>query len=166
MKAYEYINKTREYLDYLEDHIRNVEKAWKILQDKCKNFKFIYDDGSFFYLDAKIKEHDLSKFSEFEFIQYRKAFYPTSHESKYDMSEAWEHHKKNNDHHWENWKNSEDADQYLCLVHNIVDWMAMGLHLGNTAQEYYENNKDKIKLPKWARNRMYEIFDCLKEVEK
>jgi len=42
MEAYEYIKKTREYLDYLEDHIKNVEKAWEILQEKCKNKNFIY----------------------------------------------------------------------------------------------------------------------------
>jgi len=29
----------------------------------------------------------------------------------------------------------------------VLDWMAMGLKFGDTAEEYYENNRDKIKIP-------------------
>ena len=43
----EIIQKTREYLDYLEEHYNNVQKAWKIIQDKCKDMPFIYDDFQF-----------------------------------------------------------------------------------------------------------------------
>ena len=39
--------------------------------------------------------------------------------------------------------------------------MAMGYEFGDTAKEYYENNKAKIDLPKWAIDEMYKIFDIV-----
>ncbi len=44
MQALDLIGKTREYLDYLEEHILNVDRAWKEIQKSCKHMKFIYDD--------------------------------------------------------------------------------------------------------------------------
>ena len=40
----------------------------------------------------------------------------------------------------------------------VLDWMAMGYKFGDTAQEYYEKNKEKIELPDWAIEFIYEIF--------
>mgnify|MGYP000409790784 CR=1 FL=1 len=37
-----------------------------------------------FAIDSEVGAHDLSKLSEQEFIQYRKAFYPTEYEKKFD----------------------------------------------------------------------------------
>lgn len=162
MKALEQINKTREYLNYLEEHILNVQKAWNVIKEKCKDLRFMYDDFYYFSIDEEIYNHDVSKLSEQEFVQYRKSFYPTSEESKYDISEAWEHHKKNNPHHWENWttiKPRWDADWEVHCVHMVCDWMAMGYKFGDTAKMYYESNKDKIILPEYAIDFIYSIFD-------
>ena len=52
----ETIQKFRKYLDYIEEHYNNVQKAWKLLQEKCKSMNFIYDDHLFFTLDAEIKK--------------------------------------------------------------------------------------------------------------
>ena len=42
----------------------------------------------------------------------------------------------------------------------VIDWTAMGYKFGDTAQEYYEANKDKIVIKEIALyNFMYEIFD-------
>lgn len=166
MKILDEIKKTREYLDYIEEHVLNVRKAWGELKEKCKDMRFIWDDFYYFSIDTEIEHHDLSKMSENEFIQYRKAFYPTDVEKKkekYDMSEAWEHHKEHNPHHWENWttiKNRQHPNDWeahcVCM---ICDWMAMGYKFGDTAKAYYEKNKDKINIPKDIIPFMYEIFD-------
>ena len=39
-KMLELLAKTREYLDYVERHYNNVQKAWKELNEKCKNNGF------------------------------------------------------------------------------------------------------------------------------
>lgn len=161
----EQIKKTREYLDYVEEHVLNVQKAWNVLKEKCKTMRFIWDDFYYFSITDEIYRHDLSKLSENEFIQYRKSFYPTNLEEKYNMSTAWEHHKKHNPHHWENWTTKTlihpNTWEIYC-VHMVCDWMAMGYKFGDTAKQYYESNKEKIKLPKYAINFIYEIFNAIK----
>ena len=163
MKGYEYVKRTREYLDYLEEHLSNVQKAWEVLKIKCKDMRFIYDDYIYHTLDNLIYNHDLSKFSKDEFTQYREAFFPVSECRSLDS--AWDHHKDNNPHHWENWTKQEYTNPYeweINCVHMIIDWMAMGFKFNDTAQIYYEKNKDKIILPDYAVLFIYEIFNRIK----
>ena len=157
------INKTRDYLDYIEEHYQNVLKSWRLVKDKCENMRFMYDDFYFFTLDANIKQHDFSKLSKEEFTQYRQFFHPLYGETKNkeQFEKAWEHHKKENGHHWQNWILEPSQDQELYIVEMAVDWMAMGLKFGDTAREYYDENKDKIKLPEWADRFVNEIFDAV-----
>lgn len=158
----EVIKKTQEYLDYIKEHVTNVNKAWIEVQSKCKDMRFIWDDFYFISIDSEISYHDLSKLSEYEFVQYRKAFYPVNEETDFNIDQAWEHHKKNNPHHWENWtsiKPYSDADWEVHCVHMVIDWIAMGYKFGNTAKDYYENNKDKINIPDYAVSFINKIFD-------
>jgi len=164
MQIIEQIKRTREYLDYVEEHVLNVQKAWNVMKEKCNDMRFIYDALFYHNLNRAVNRHDLTKLSENEFIQYRKAFFPTDSEPKYDMTEAWEHHKKYNSHHWENWGSNTNRtihpdDWEIDCAHMVCDWMAMGCKLGDTARQYYESNKDEIKLPEWAAPFIYEIFD-------
>ena len=167
MKTLELIDKTREYLDYIENHVVNVARAWNELQAKCKDLRFIYDDYVFHSIDSAVQEHDLSKLSEEEFIEYRRCFYPCGDEPKMKLGKSWEHHKEHNPHHWENWTADETVylnpfEWEVHCVHMVVDWMAMGYHFNDTAQEYYEKHKDNIKLPDHVVSLIYEIFEKIK----
>ncbi len=171
MKADAYIKKTREYLDYLEEHIENVRKAFSEISDKCRDMFWVSDDYQWHTFRYEVTCHDLSKLSEHEFIQYRKAFYPVEgeffpvkdeffpvkDEPKYSMNEAWEHHKSKNTHHHETVKG------YMDVVHMVIDWTAMGYKFGDTAQQYYEKNKDKISLSEEHEEFMYDIFSRLRK---
>ena len=154
------ISKTREYLDYIEEHYTNVQTAWETIKAACSDMEFMHDSSILDILNKEIREHDLSKLSKEEFVQYRQVFFPTDSES-YELTDAWEHHKANNRHHWETWTADMDIENHVrltCdLIHNIVDWTAMSIKFGNAAREYYEKNK--IKFPKWAIGLMNEIFD-------
>lgn len=182
--TYQKIQKFKEYILYIERHYENVQKAWELIKEKCKDgrkngdyFRFIVDDYVYFSIVEDVLNHDLSKLSDKEFLQYRCAFYPTENEKKdkdglaiasEKMQDAWEHHKKHNSHHWENWtqkqKNFPYADMYLVMM--VIDWVAMSFEFGDTAKEYYEKNKDKIHLPDWAIELMYDIFDCIYTIDK
>lgn len=163
----EKIQKFREYLDYIEEHYNNVQKAWALINEKCQNkgFRFISDDFVWHTIDAEVKNHDISKLSEEEFTQYRQYFFPCENEVKDGLlfAKAWEHHKQENEHHWQTWTVKHEGNPYAdaFLVMNVVDWVAMGFKFGPTAKEYYEENKDGIDLPEWAIELMYKIFDCI-----
>ena len=162
----EKIAKFREYLNYFERHYDNVQMAWKLINDRCqhKDFRFIYDDFVWHSIDSAIKMHDESKLSAGEFTQYRNYFFPVDGEEKDKLSFnfAWGHHLDQNEHHWENWT-TKDNLMYgdIFVVQMVCDWVAMGFEFGDTAKDYYEKNKDKIKLPAWAIELIYAIFDCI-----
>lgn len=142
--------KREEYKKYIENHQANVFKVW------MENLHLVVD---YFKLDNvkdinnAIIKHDESKYSEEEFEPYRKQFFPVNEEEKannkgsFDM--ACEHHYKNNPHHWDYWVEEDGTIKEMDdnnIIHMICDWMAMGIQFGNTAAEFYEKNKDKIKL--------------------
>ncbi len=163
----EKIRKTREYLDYLEEHYKNVQKAWKEVQEKCKDMRFVWDDFYHATINCQVINHDESKMSAEEFVQYRVEFFPAIGEDKSqkDFNSAWEHHKALNYHHWQTWKKKDlhYIDWEISIVHMVIDWMAMGYKFGDTAKQYYEANKYKIKLDEKAEEFMYEIFNKLYE---
>lgn len=156
----ETIQKMREYLDYIEEHYDNVQKAWEIVKEKCKDIPIIANKDSRLWIEARIRNHDKSKLHSSEFQAYRAYFYPTQHEERYkdnhkaDFDRAWESHWTHNEHHWQCWTRAEECEEtYICIVEMICDWMAMGMKFGDTAQSYYENNKTKMDIAK-----KYEIF--------
>lgn len=165
MEGLKHINKIREYCDYLEEHLLNVEKAWKILQETCKDMNFIWDDYLFWSIDAMVKSHDISKMSAEEFIPYQRNFFPVGEKDSKAFHSAWLHHIDHNTHHWEKWTTIRERmpnEQYAYCVCMVIDWMAMGMKFGDTAQAYYEANSHKINLPEWAVKTIYQIFDAIK----
>lgn len=158
MKAQEYIDETRAYLDYLEEHVENVRLAFDNLSRDCDGMQWVGDDMTWHFIRQEVFLHDVSKFSKEEFTQYRKAFHPIDREEqdKGSLGRAWEHHKENNNHHHEVVSNLHE------VVLMIIDWTAMGYKLGDTAQEYYEANKGKMKLTDEQIEFMYEIFGRIK----
>lgn len=173
----------RSYCDYVEEHLRNVAKAWVILQDACKQDKTIWNDFDFWSTHTMIENHDLSKMEAAEFTAYAEWFYGP-YGRQYDLAvdfeygkvahravkaafyAAWEHHKEHNPHHWQNWTQSaesfpgEAACHLMCMV---ADWIAMGLKFGDTAETFYERERDKIDLPAWAVDYLQQIFAALRD---
>lgn len=172
MEGIEYINQTTKYLNYLEEHLDNVRKAYnhiaEILFDKRIQLgKIIGQDVEefLFLLKEDVKNHDLSKFSDYEFVPYRVKFFPVSEETnqddiQIDFKSAWMNHKLENHHHW------ETAETKIDIVHMIIDWTAMGYKFGDTAQEYYEANKDRINLSKEHEEFMYDVFELIYSEEE
>lgn len=170
MHGLKHIEKIREYCDYLEKHLKAVEWAWKTLQEVCSREPFIHDDFLFLAIESNVRNHDLSKFSIHEFIQYQRKFFPVDDIECPDpvFECAWEHHKQENRHHWENWTKLQlnDYESIIHCIHMVIDWMAMSKTLGGTTREFYEKNKDKIELPQWAIDFCYDIFDQIDGIEE
>ena len=165
MEGYKYIEAIRRYCDYIERHLRNVEASWKLLQERAKDMRFVYDDFVFNCIDEEVRHHDLSKFSPEEFIQYQRKFYPVEGSEPESLGGAWENHQRENPHHWQHWARKEYYNPYEPEVHcvcMVIDWMAMGLEFGDTAESYYEEHKDEIDIPDWAVTFIGEIFARLR----
>jgi len=185
MKGLNSIKIIREYCDYVEFHLNSVQTSWAILKEKCKHMRFIYDDFVYFTIDAMVQGHDVSKMSADEFIQYAEWFkgpygaqwesLDVEHESIHKAAAdaftlAWDHHQTRNPHHWQNWTAIEMVhhpyEKECHCVCMVIDWMAMGLKFGDTAEEYYEAHKDEIELPEWAVAFLGEIFEALRGKSK
>jgi hypothetical protein len=168
IKTLDVIAQTRAYLDYVEEHVLNVQKAWEVFKVKCNDECGLWDDFRYFSINDAVTMHDFSKLSADEFVQYRRKFYPVDGEDAEEATElfknAWEHHKEHNTHHWENWTTSSNNHPHfeaVAIAEMVIDWMAMGYKFGDTPREYYERNKDKIDIPANCIPYLLRIFDAL-----
>lgn len=161
----------KNYKNYIKEHQENVRKAF----EEIKENPIIYQRYSGEILDAlwgRVLIHDKSKYSEEEFVPYRKNFYPINaeekEENKPNFDKAWGHHWKNNSHHWQYRKNKTSFDknnkeEVLDVLENILDWIAMGYKFNDRPYQYYENNKNNITLcedeRKYLEDLIYNVID-------
>ncbi len=146
------------YKEYIDNHRQNVQKAWLVMKSNsdCMNLisKYLNTSitSSIRLIDMLIDAHDMSKYGNNEFHQYRKEFYPASEDEKIMNKDAfdiaWKHHYHNNLHHWNWWYESGNMDNMKMpyVVEMICDWEAMGYQFGNTSKSWYEQNKANIHL--------------------
>lgn len=167
--------KTAEYLEYIKDHYNKVQQAWKDVQAACEDNSFVWDDFRWMMLEQEIQNHDLSKLSAEEFVPYRDKFFSAAVDNyddemvEFAFDKAWEHHKENNDHHWENWTKTLPCNPYyheMCCMHMIIDWIAMADARGNPIDKFYNENKDKIKIPAWAHELVQDVLKCVTDYRK
>ena len=168
-----------KYLDYVNNHIKNVQKAWNeevsLLDDDF--IKLNKDE-----LASQIAAHDASKYEEDEFDAYRANYNPVNDQEKIDneanFQAAWYHHFQNNPHHWQHWidehgelKPIENLDDIKrAYIEMICDWQAMGYVFGDTAKQYYDQNKDTIKiypeLKEWFEGLLDQLEDLTESRNK
>lgn len=163
------VKKQLEYRAYIKEHIDNVNKSFiKLMEYKSPKIHEIFTDDESLVEDVSRRclLHDKSKLSYEEFEPYRKNFYPINDKEKEDnkqaFEQAWEHHWKTNDHHWENRQGTEYVNLPAC-VENIIDWMAMGIKFNNKAYDYYDEHKEEILLNDNEREYMETILYAMKE---
>jgi hypothetical protein len=162
MKAQDYIDNSRKYLDYLEEHIENVRLAFIEVSNACEGMAWVGDDYSWHTVRIDVEHHDLSKFSKEEFVQYRDNFFPVTEKDKTDSGFccAWTNHKNKNHHHY------ETAETWCDVIHMIIDWTAMGYKFGDTAQNYYEAHQGEMLFTDEQLDFMYEVFSKIELYKK
>lgn len=169
----EIIEKTREYLMYVEHHLLCVSRAFNIVTHVMKDNAVIYDDSQWHALRHEVERHDLSKFTAMEFCQYRRWVKPTDREkesgatelAKAEFDTACNHHYAVNGHHWQNWTNrvyGHPHEQGIHFFHMLVDWVAMEIACGRLSpRAYYERNKETFKFPEWAEKLTLALCEVL-----
>ena len=135
-----------QYKAYIDEHIQNVKLVWEKVDPLLKGEYFL-DDCDWHSINDLIREHDKSKYDSYEFEGYRKMFYPADGEPK-DMdrfNNAWNHHQKNNPHHWEYWCLVENKGNIKTLdmpfpyiFEMLADWTAMSMKFNDTPSGFYK----------------------------
>lgn len=166
MIVLKHTKKIREYCDYIDEHILNVKKAWDLVYEKCKDMHPFYDDFLYAFMCLEIEEHDLSKISPEEFIQYQQYFFSVENEKVPDkvnnFKKAWSNHLSENPHHWQSWTKRKESfpNENAChCIMMVCDWVAMGFKFEDNAKNYYEKEKETIDLPDWADKLVCDILD-------
>ena len=158
--------KEHQYKKYIDEHIENVRKAYNEVIT-CPELELTEELCASLY--ERILVHDASKYSDEEFDAYRKNFYPINQVEKLSnlsaFNKAWEHHYKNNDHHWQNECRQLDGlmtiDRQAAILENICDWLAMGYKFNDRPSQYYAKHKDEIKLGKEDREYLERVIEIL-----
>ena len=184
MKGYVYINKTREYLDYLEEHFNNVFSAFNLFNSKLNKLNdkgsveekdkykvlldFLSNEKQYESFVKEVINHDISKFSENEFVQYRKYFHPINNKEKKESEDlfekAWEHHQKVNSHHWQNRVGGkyDSGEKITMVLHNVIDWVAMSYKFKEPIDKYYNKKKKELDMSDEDFILIELVFDLLK----
>lgn len=143
------------YKTYMLNHTAGVRRAWDeklkrlVMQDEeYKNeVPFIYN---------LIAVHDESKYDPEEWDAYYDHFYGDGG-NKSDYTRAWNRHIKLNPHHWQFWITTKDGKEtikdmeFKYIIEMIADWSSFQYMGKGTANDWYNTNKDRIRISKNTR---------------
>lgn len=158
---------SQEYTNYIYEHKNNVEKAfnWLVSHD------IITPEWSASIYE-NIVEHDLSKFSAFEYDAYDKYFYGTKTKKvESDFNYAWLHHIHVNPHHWQYWvlKHDDEPEEALempvqYVYEMICDWWAFSFKKDDLKEifSWYEKHKGMVL----HQNTRKLVEDTLNKIKK
>ena len=159
------IQKVKEYKNYIDLHIINVNRSFKeLFLDNYE--KFPEDFRKFIDIcKSHIGNHDMSKYSDEEFDFYRKNFYPINDEEKknneYDFERAWRHHYLNNPHHPDYWQETNSDMSINMIIEMICDWESFKYIQKGSAIEYWRKNANSIVITDPTRMVVNRIFTIL-----
>lgn len=164
------IARDNEYKNYIDEHIRNVVRAYDEIKEKCSGIPWVAEAIAFLDESGKIEHHDESKYSDEEFDGYRMKFYPLDDLDKKAIEDtdvfkdAWKHHYLNNDHHWNFWVHDGVAENMHddAIVHMVADWQGMTYKFGDNAKIWFDKQTD-INLSEATRVKVEEILIALCE---
>lgn len=158
-----------KYQMYLETHIGNVQKAYKILLEN-NLVKHDYIDK----IQKLVDKHDLSKYSDAEYSQYDLYFNgkEKTEKIKSDFDYAWLHHQKKNPHHYQYWILNKDDGYvkaldmpYEYIVEMVCDWFSFSIKV-NDYSELAKFYKTLESSPNLSKNTKKEVEQLLKGISE
>lgn len=163
---------SKVYTNYIVEHCDYVARVYYFLvEHKIIKDEFIH----------RIRNHDLSKWSDEEYKAYDKYFYgkEKTQEIKDNFNYAWLHHIHANPHHWQHWvlMNDEDGTHALempeeYVVEMFCDHAAFSFKAGKLTEidDWYKAHKTTMILHKNTKILYEDILKkylaAVKEVEK
>ena len=166
---------SKEYDNYLDEHIGAVRKAASWMVD---NLKIIRDMRPLYAhaFEEHVENHDRSKWGVVEYFAYDAYFYGEPDEEAFNR--AWLHHIHNNPHHWQHWLLMNDDGKYrepgkvialempkVCALEMVADWWSFSWRSGNLEEVFgwYEDHKDCIILHENTRAYVEGVLSEIRE---
>lgn len=148
-----------------------MKKHWNYLKYVLKHKYYVYKAGRKLGLGRwQLLIHDLSKFSRAEWGPYVQWFYDRPEgglaldykRAQKDFAKAWEHHWKNNPHHWEffAYRDFQVKMPERFAREMIADWYGAGKAKTGKAdvQGWYLDTKDKMVLHPTTRDFIEDVI--------
>lgn len=162
---------SKDYDEYLKEHIENVKKGCKWL---LENIPEIFPETYKQYpevIEGHFDMHDKSKFSVEEYEPYDDYFYrekTLAIEKAFNF--AWLHHCHENCHHWQYWVIIGDTPMdgvrgldmpVICIIEMICDWWSFSWKSGNLMEifDWYQSYKNWMILSGATRIQVENILD-------
>lgn len=155
-------DKESEYMSYIAEHIRNVNKAFEMFGKELKKFLVFELER----LEIRARCHDASKLSEYEFGGYRRNFYPDAGEipSNESFERAWLHHYRFNPHHPEFHNDFTQKAGFpmpdIDIAEMFIDWCAMSMKFGGRPDIWFKNKgRYTFHLNKKTEEKIFDILN-------
>lgn len=170
---FEKLNESSTQYDvYLSEHISNVVKGFEWIRENAPELL----EGTTPNLEIEIENHDASKYSDEEYDAYDNYFYghysdDMKSQVEYDFDVAWNHHQKNNPHHWQYWVVLKDSGgmvpldmDYESIIHMICDWWSFSWKSGNLYEifDWYKKNKANQTMSKQTKEIVEQTLEHIK----
>ena len=182
---------SREYDEYLKEHIGAVQKGWQWMEENLiwndefnKWIKNQYANESFdpidiFEIRRFVQQHDASKTDPDEYFSYDDYFYLKKNNRSYAVVEAFNKafllHMHKNPHHWQYWVLTDDnkgdgvkvIEMPLSYIFEMIcDWWSFSWRQGDltTIFKWWDDHKDYIRLHKRTRQTVEYILGEMKKI--
>lgn len=181
---------SREYDEYLKEHIGAVQKGWAWMEenllykkDFCNWIAEQYPDLSdlidIFEIRDLVQHHDESKTRPEEYYPYDDYFYlkkdNRSHEVVERFNKAFLFHMHANPHHWQYWVLTDDSkgdgekviEMPLSYIFEMIcDWWSFSWRADDltTIFKWWDEHKDWIRLHKRSRKVVNYILAEMKKI--
>ena len=166
---------SKEYGNYLYEHIHAVEKAAEWMVNHLSVFKTM-DLRELITFGLNVREHDATKYAEEEYDPYDAYFYGERDEDAFNR--AWLHHIHYNPHHWQHWILMNDDGKYrdpdkmfplempkVYSLEMVADWWSFSWRSGNLFDvfDWYEDHRDDIILHPDTRAFVESVLNEIRE---
>lgn len=181
---------SREYDEYLREHIGAVQKGWAWMEENLlnqegfddwirKQYSEEFDPIDIFEIRELVQHHDDSKTDPEEYFPYDDYFYLKKNNRSFEVVErfnrAFLFHMHRNPHHWQYWVLTDDSkgdgekaiEMPLSYIFEMIcDWWSFSWRADDltTIFKWWDEHKDWIRFHKRTRRTVEYILGEMKKI--
>ena len=181
---------SREYDEYLRDHIGAVQNGWAWMEENllnrdgftewiCQQYPDEFDPIDIFVIRELVQHHDESKTEPEEYFAYDDYFYLKKNNRSFSVVERFNRafliHMHRNPHHWQYWVLTDDnkgdgvkvIEMPLSYIFEMIcDWWSFSWREDDLTEifDWWDKHKEWIKLHKRSRKVVEHILDEMKKI--